>query len=263
MKRAPQTTLYANVSSRNLLAAYAPDRAPACAGTPDPPFTIARARVIAMDDPTASVVDYTNCPDKRPAGAPLEGKWVRVPGAHVRLLAACSSHPDQIGPVHFAPGDVTDEACTPPTRMDAWKEGFTIAYLVDFLDPATDAPRFRVYYQDAPTNAPVGHVPPPLLADKRVDLALLCVGSYDRVANAPSATIAALDPRFALGGHWEDFFQPENQPPVPIPFLDVATWQTTARADMPSSADRMFKNGTSFAERALLPQPNDVFEITK
>jgi hypothetical protein len=216
-----------------------------------------------MDDPAASVVDYTNCADKRPPGAPLDGKWVRVPGAHVRVLAVCSSHPDQIGPIHFAPGDVTEEACTPPTAMADWKEGFTMAYLVDFLDAKTDAPVYRVYYQDAPTNAPVGHIPEALLKDKRVDLALLCVGSYDHVENAPTATIDALTPRYALGGHWEDFFQSGEQPPQPLPLLDVPGWQTKAQTAMPSSGEArpLVRNGAKSPDRALLPQPNDTFDV--
>src|SRR5207244_4128650 len=100
------------------LDAYAPDRPATCSSTAPQTFTIDRARVVALDDPAASVVDYTNCPDKRPAGAPLAGSWVRVPGSHVRVYAVCSEHPDQIGPIHFAPGDVDTDQCTPPTRAD-------------------------------------------------------------------------------------------------------------------------------------------------
>ena len=55
---------------------------------------------------------------------------------------------------------------------------------LDFLDD-DDEPVFRVYYQDAPTNAPIGNPPATILADKRVDVALLCVGTYDQVAAQP------------------------------------------------------------------------------
>ncbi|MEA2752361.1 MAG: hypothetical protein QOI41_6504, partial [Myxococcales bacterium] len=238
MGLAPNATLYSNVSARNVLAAFAPDRAPKCAGTTPPASTIARTRVFAVDDPAASTVDYTNCPEKRPAGAPLQGTWVKVPGAHVRLLAVCSDHPDQIGPVHYGAGDVTDEQCTPPTNMNEWREGHTVAYVVDFLDPKTDAPIYRVFYQDAPAASPVGHVPAAFLAEKRVDLALMCVGTYDHVDDAsPALALAALSPRFALGGHWEDFFGSLDAQPQPIPFLDVAGWATKAVAALPPEAD--------------------------
>jgi hypothetical protein len=263
MARLPQATLYSNTSSSHLLDAYAPDRAPVCSSTPAPVTSIARSRVVALDDPASSVVDYTNCPDKRPEGAPLAGKWVNVPGTHVRIYAVCSEHPDQIGPVHFAPGDVDAEQCTPPTRLDEWKEGPTLAYLIDFLDPGTGAPLYRFYYQDAPTNLPIGHVPPAILADKRVDLALLCVGSSDHVADAPQATIGALAPRYTLGGHWEDFFRPATDPLQPILFLDVASWTVRAQAAMPEADEpkKMLHNGAPEPARAVLPNPGDTFEI--
>ena len=264
MALAPNATLYSNVSARNVLAAFAPDRAAKCAGTPAAANPITRPRVVAVDDPAASTVDYTNCPGKRPAGAPLQGTWVKVPGAHVRLLAVCSDHPDQIGPVHYGAGDVTDEQCTPPTNMNEWREGRTVAYVVDFLDPKTDAPRYRVFYQDAPAGSPVGHVPAALLAEKRVDVALMCVGTYDHVDDAsPARALAALGPRYALGGHWEDFFGSLDAPPQPIPFLDVAGWATKAIAALPPEPDAMpmLQNGKPAPARAALPQPGDTFEI--
>jgi hypothetical protein len=264
MGLAPNATLYSNVSARNVLAAFAPDRAAKCAGTPAAANPIARPRVVAVDDPAASTVDYTNCPEKRPAGAPLQGTWVKVPGAHVRLLAVCSDHPDQIGPVHYGAGDVTEERCTPPTNMNEWREGRTVAYVVDFLDPKTDAPRYRVFYQDAPAGSPVGHVPAAFLADKRVDVALMCVGTYDHVDDAsPARALSALGPRYALGGHWEDFFGSLDAPPQPIPFLDVAAWTTKATAALPPEADAlpMLQNGKPVADRAALPQPGDTFEL--
>ncbi len=261
---APSATLYSNVSARNVLAAYAPDRAAKCAGTSAPSTPIARSRVVAVDDPAASTVDYTNCPEKRPAGAPMQGTWIKVPGAHVRVLAVCSDHPDQIGPIHYGAGDVDDEQCTPPTNMNDWREGRTVAYLVDFLDPKTDAPIYRVFYQDAPADTPVGHVPAAFLADKRVDVALMCVGTYDHVDDAsPAKALTALGPRFALGGHWEDFFGSLDDAPQPIPFLDVAAWATKAVAVLPALVGTapMLRNGAPAPERALLPQPGDTFEI--
>ncbi len=263
LERAPTATLYSNSSARNVLDAFAPDRSMSCGGTPASSSTINRARVVAMDDPAASVVDYTNCPDLRPAGAPLTGTWVNVPGANMRVYAVCSTHPDQVGPIHFAPGSVEGEQCTAPTRMDAWKEGTTLAFLVDFLDAKTKKPTFRVYYQDAPTNAPIGHIPDAVLSGKRVDLALLCVGSYQNVNNEPTATADAVAPRYALGGHWEDFLQPLGSAPVPIPLLDVPGWLQKARAAMPDGTEPklLVTNGTAGSARAVLPNPGDVFEI--
>jgi L-ascorbate metabolism protein UlaG (beta-lactamase superfamily) len=264
MARAPQATLYSNTSSQRLLDAYAPDRGPACEGSPVQAISIARSRVVALDDPAASAVDYTNCPDKRPPGVPLTGRWVPVPGSHIRIYAVCSEHPDQIGPIHFAPGEVETEQCVPPTRADAWKEGPTLAFLVDFLD-AAGAPLYRIYYQDAPSHTPVGHVPAPVLAGKPIDLALLCVGSSDHVPDAPQNTISALAPRYVLGGHWEDFFTPASAAPQPLPFLDVAGWLERAQAAMPEplEPETMLRNGTVEPQRAVVPNPGDTFVIAR
>lgn len=265
MNLAPNATLYANRSARNLLAAWAPDRGPACAGKAAQPKTIARSRVVAVDDPAKSTVDYTNCPEQKPAGAPLQGQWVLVPGSHVRVLAVCAEHPDQIGPVHYGAGDVEEEQCTPPRNMNEWKEGRTVAYLIDFLDPKTDAPLYRVFYQDAPTETPVGHVPAAFLAGKKVDLALMCVGTYDKVDDAsPAKALTALNPRYAIGAHWEDFFGSLDAPPKPITLLDVEAWATKAKAALPAWGESrsLVQNGKPISDRALLPQPGDTFEVT-
>lgn len=260
---APQAPLYANSTARHLLAALAPDQPGRCGGDAPPVPLIARDRVVALDDPAASKVDYRSCPSEQPDGAPLVGAWTRVPGTDVRLYPICSSHPDQIGPIHFAPGSVDDDQCALPPKASDWLEGPTLAFLIDFLDPQTGAPRYRIYYQDAPTTAPVGHPPPDVLAEKRVDLAILCVGNYDKVEDAPGQTLAALDPRYALGGHWEDFFQSAGNPPQPIPFLDVPTWTARAQAALPPTGAiaPMRHNGAAEAARAVLPQPGDTFEI--
>jgi L-ascorbate metabolism protein UlaG (beta-lactamase superfamily) len=251
LARAPQATFYGNRSAKNLLAAYAPDRAPSCSGTAAPSTKIERARVVALDDPSASVIDYTNCPSLRPTGAPLQGTWVRPPGSRVRIYAVCSEHPDQFGPIHFGAGDVDEEPCKPPTKMDEWKEGATLAFVVDFLDAATDQPVYRVYYQDAPAEAPLGFVPPRVLEEKRVDVAILCVGAYQNADGNPGSVIRALDPRFVIGGHWEDFFRSADKPPQPIPFTDVDKWLKEARAAV----------GPAPTERAVLPKPGDPIEI--
>lgn len=263
MARAPNATLYANRSARNLLAAYAPDRAAKCT-TPAPTSPIARSRVVALDDSLVSSIDWTNCAAKRPAEAPMEGKWVDVPGSNVRVFGMCSEHPDQVGPVHFGAGDVDEEQCDVPTQMAQWKEGLTIAFLIDFLDPVTKAPRFRVYYQDAPTNAPIGHVPPEVLADHRVDVALLCVGSSNNVDDEPYGVLTALKPRYAVGGHWEDFFKSIDDPVSPVALVDVNAWLTKAKnALSPSTSAEppLSIRGKSSPDRALLPQPGDSFVV--
>ena len=136
-----------------------------------------------------------------------------------------------------------------PRRRADWKEGTTLAFLIDFLDPKTHAPTFRMYYQDAPSHAPLGLVPNDVWADRPIDLALLCVGASDHVPEHPVSTITALSPRFVIGGHWEDFFRAASEAPVNIPFLDVEGWLARAKATL------------SVPDRAVVPPPGSSFSF--
>lgn len=182
--------------------------------------------IVVLDDPALAWVDSRNCPDPDPCtGLPAgnEGAWLDLPQSHVRVRALCSMHPAQVfGVIHFGEGCVDGEPTDPPPSAGDWKEGQTLAYLIDFLDPDSGAPIFRVYAQDAPTDAPIGHPVPELLDEKRVDLALLNVGSWENVTDHPGAIISAMQPRYVIGGHWEDFFRPQDQPLMEIPFAAPA-----------------------------------------
>jgi hypothetical protein len=229
--KAPNATAYTNVTGRHMLAALAPDRPTMCT-TAAPAAPVDRARVVAVDDPLASYVDYTNCPELRPPGAPVDGTWLYVPNSRVRLMAVCSQHPAQVGPFHFGEGSIEEDQCDLPRAASGWLEGRTLAFVIDFLDD-DGAPAFRVFYQDAPTNPPIGQLSPTLLADKGVDVALLCVGSADAVEDHPTTILGHLQPRVALSGHWEDFFQPLDAAPQPIPFLDLDGYMVRAEAALP------------------------------
>lgn len=205
LERAPHAIAYTNASGQHILAALAPDR-PGCTNATQP--TIPRDRVIAVD------------------GA--EGTWLAVPNSHIRIMPIRSMHPAQVGPYHFGAGTIDHDQCALPSAASGWLEGQTYALLIDWLDDS-GKPVFRVFYEDAPTNPPIADVPPAVLAGKQVDVALLCVGSSDAVDDYPTHTLTTMNPRFALSGHWEDFFQPASDAPQPIPLLDVAAY--TARAD--------------------------------
>ena len=259
LELAPSAAVYTNMTGRHILAALAPDR-PSCTNAAQTP-TITRDRVVALDDALASYVDYTNCPDQRPADAPMQGQWLHVPNSNVRIMAFCSMHPAQVGPYHFGAGSIATDQCTLPAAASGWLEGQTLALVIDFLDDKGD-PAFRVFYQDAPTNPPIGHVPPAVLAGKAVDVALLCVGSSDAVEDQPTQILANLTPRFALSGHWEDFFQPLTSPPQPIPLLDLDGYVQKAEAAMTGDADApLVVDGTSTSTRHVLVQPGSRFVV--
>lgn len=259
LELAPGARAYTNLSGRNILAALAPDRPAGCTNAPQRP--LARDRVIALDDALASHVDYTNCPSQRPAGAPMTGSWLAIPNSHARIMAFCSMHPAQVGPFHFGEGSVDTEQCELPPPASKWLEGQTLALLVDFLDER-GAPQFRVFYQDAPTNAPIGLIPPAILAERRVDVGLMCVGSNDAVENEPTAILENIQPRFAFAGHWEDFFQKLGGTPQPIPFLNIDEYTERATAALPGPADApLLVDGIESTDRQVLVQPGSRLSV--
>ncbi|MCP4920539.1 MAG: hypothetical protein GY913_26875, partial [Proteobacteria bacterium] len=142
-------------------------------------------------------------------------------------------------------GCVQESWASPPTRASDWLEGATVSWLVDFLDEDGDIAH-RVYYQDAPTNAPRGLVHPDLLDERPIDLAVLNVGSWDAVRDHPTQALQNLAPRYAMGVHWENFFQTQAVDLEPIPFhaspekFDAAAYAVMSdRYWRPSPGDRV------------------------
>jgi L-ascorbate metabolism protein UlaG (beta-lactamase superfamily) len=195
--------------------------------------------------PAASLQSHVNHPcewtGECPAGhAPW--KPFHVPGMRLRVWAVLSEHSPQFtlpwpvsrifpDAVHLWRGEPLEPPATPPERPGDWAEGTTLAYVFDFLragaarddDWDSDAVAFRVYYQDSAARRPFG-VPPALVRGPytgtgrrtSVDLALLCVGGSKQIAGQPGELLRALAPRWAVGSHWEDFFNPrELQVPRP------------------------------------------------
>jgi L-ascorbate metabolism protein UlaG (beta-lactamase superfamily) len=230
--------IYATKTAKHILAGYAPDPAAHCTPVePDWPL-IPRDRVVAFNDPDDDRVDTRLCAGQETCtgiSADRPGSWVDVPGYNLRLRALCSSHPDQLWIVKFAGGCWEADYCRPPELASDYREGTTLALLIDFLDGAGN-PIFRVYYQDAPTDGPVGHVHEELLVEKGIDLAILCVGNYEIVRDQPGEIIAALNPRYVLAGHWEDFFIKPGEPPQPQPFLNLNLFMERLEAACPPRA---------------------------
>lgn len=245
--------IYGNTSAKHLLAGFAPDPAPGCAAPPaNAPWAIVpRENVIALDDPANDVVDYRMCAGLETCSGThaSEGAWVHVPNSHVRIRALCSSHPDQVVVVHFGEGCVDADVCSPPVKAPDWKEGSTLAYLIDFLHPDTGLPEHRVYYQDAPFDAPISHAHPDLLAEKAIDLAIVNGGNAEQVPDHPTPILTALQPRFAILGHWENFFRPQDQPIEPLPMLNTEELMGRMDAAMPVAAGE--------PARHWLPMPGD------
>ena len=167
-------------------------------------------------------------------------------GPRVRIRAICARHPPQFLEYHQATGCVAAPRGTPPVAIDHFREGNVFAYLIDFLDEQ-GRPLFRVYFQDVPADGRVGHVPDDVIAERSVDVALLCAGTAGQVTE-PEKIVENLRPGAVILGHWEDFFRPQDKPYREAPFQNVEKYYRCLRRELDG-----LENGTS---RPLhLPKP--------
>jgi hypothetical protein len=98
-----------------------------------------------------------------------------------------------------------------PERVGSWPAGTPLAFVIELLEPGTGEVAFRIYYQDSPTRKPYGY--PAAAADgSRYDLAILCMGGATEYRAFPGDIVAHLDPKYVMGVHWEDFFDPRELP---------------------------------------------------
>jgi L-ascorbate metabolism protein UlaG (beta-lactamase superfamily) len=197
VKVATRATIYANDAAGKVLAPFAPELAP--------------QRIVSVETRPA---DSCTPPD-RPC--PID-----IPGTGLRLWPIPSEHSAQfkgkwpfkglLPPFSLWRGEPLKPLSSPPSRAGQWPEGTTFAYLIDVLEG--DRPVFRIYYQDSGTRAPIGQPPDTLLREKKVDLALVCVGGYFTIEDHPQKLLRGIDPDFVIASHWEDFFAPRT---IPVP----------------------------------------------
>jgi hypothetical protein len=147
------------------------------------------------------------------AHAMAPGKWVRIPGSAIRFMPIVSDHAPQLcrmnrWPCTYAAGEV-DRPWTSDWSEHHYRDmrcGATYALVIDLLNE-NDTVRFRIYYNDAAAAPPNG-IPPDVLTP--VDLAVVCMASYDFVDGYPEALLRALQPRHVLVSHFDDFFEKQD-----------------------------------------------------
>lgn len=145
-----------------------------------------------------------------PAGQPEPVVvWTQV-NERIRFLALKSEHAPIFLGIKFFEGHYREPLPVIPTSAWAWREGETLAYLIDFLGPDGKTVEFRVHYQDTASNPPLGFPPPSVVPPdgRGVDVAILCVPGHTQVKGYPAGIVERLRPRLAVLIHWEDFFAP-------------------------------------------------------
>jgi len=161
-------------------------------------------RVVAIDSSEAAAGD-------RP------GKWFYTSDRAYRFMAIVAGH----APAYnlwrkgftFAGGKVSSDLDSLPRTASGWKLGEPYAFIIDVLDQATGEVVFRIYFQDAPSEPPLGIPPRKLLLDHGVDLAVLCVATSSNVHASPDSLLSVLQPSNVMITHWESFFRSQTLPP--------------------------------------------------
>lgn len=156
---------------------------------------------------------------------PQTGEYASQNG-RVRITAVKSGHAPHLFGIKFPPisGEVeTIPESTPKTSID-YKEGVDYNYMIDFLNKAGSVV-FRIFSSaGAAANAPIGFPPPTLLAEKKVDVLLLCAASFSQVQNYPNKLVEFIKPEKIFLAHWEDFFTPIPEllkQPRTVPMTDI------------------------------------------
>jgi hypothetical protein len=134
-------------------------------------------------------------------------------------MAVESGHAPHTSLYHFASGKVTKPwDCLSGKRLQRLKEGKTFAFLIDLLSDDGETV-FRIHYQDAASEPPLGFPPPRVLEERDVDLAILCMPGYWMVNRYPEGILGRTGARHVLVIHYEDFFRSRDKPVRFVPRL--------------------------------------------
>ena len=147
------------------------------------------------------------------------GVWYYTSDSAYRFMALVGGHaPTYRALSHsylFTLGSVDVDLDSLPHTAAEWKLGEPYAYLIDVLSDDRRATVFRIYFQDAPSEPPLGFPPTEVLAERAVDLAVLCGASSSNVPNTPDSLLKVLKPAQVIVAHWEDFFRQQTLPIQP------------------------------------------------
>lgn len=140
---------------------------------------------------------------------PTTGDWLQI-SEHIRALPIHSQHADHFYfGIHQMQG-ATDckkfENYDDPNEKNKtknWLEGCTYSFLVDIT--SDDNKTLRIFIQTSSCKPPFGFPTKEDLAEKPVDLAILCVASHAYADNYPDELLKHIKPKQTLLIHWEDF----------------------------------------------------------
>jgi len=147
------------------------------------------------------------------------GVWYYTGDSAYRFMALVAGHAPTFRALKhsylYTLGSVDADLDSLPHTAAEWKLGEPYAYLIDVLSDDRKKTVFRIYFQDAPSEPPFGFPPTEVLAERAVDLAVLCGATSSNVPNTPDSLLKLLKPSQVIVAHWEDFFRQQTLPIQP------------------------------------------------
>lgn len=144
------------------------------------------------------------------------GVWYYSSDSAYRFMALTAGHAPTFRAwkqsYTFAAGTLQVDLDSLPHTAAGWKLGEPYAFLIDVLSDPAGEPVFRIYFQDAPSEPPFGFPPSDVLAERAVDVAVLCAATSSNVSATPDSLLVVLRPAYVIVTHWEDFFRSQTRP---------------------------------------------------
>jgi len=168
------------------------------------------------------------------------GEWFYAPDSAFRFMALIAGHAPIVKfgnwGFRFADSRVFADRDSLPHFASDWKLGEPYAYLIDVLSASTHTTVFRIYFQDAPSEPPLGFPTATLLADRSVDLAVLCAATSSYVDAAPDSLLRVLKPAEVMVTHWESFFRSQRRAPALSHVTDLRQFVRAMRHALPAGS---------------------------
>jgi hypothetical protein len=182
--------------------------------------------------------------------------WISV-GPNVRVMPILSDHAPHYKFVKFFDGETIDSPTMDEyykgTDPVIWKEGRTLAYVVEITGPADT---LRIHIQTSACTPDDGLPPASYMKQiGRVDISMFCMASFDNVSNYPDRLIHYLNPKKIIIVHWENFFRKYN--------MEKKHYKVVPFTNGLCFLERMDKIlfPATVREKCLLPVPNSFITV--
>lgn len=147
-------------------------------------------------------------------------QWIYIAKGWIRIQGIASEHAPQAFGMNLFPEIHQHAPEHTPEYIWEWSQGTNINWLIDFLKtPNGNEVVERIFVQTSASDYPVGL--PNMNDNVKVDKVFLAAASFDNVDNYPTGIIHDLQPENIYMIHWENFFQPWYEQPVPLSLIDL------------------------------------------